>query len=124
MRSRHACRRPISQTKGIAMTIANASVQGSSAGGIAWDLRDLYVQIDDPAIHRDLATALLRAQAFDTAYRGKIGVDEGPTTAIFSTALQELESLSELMDKPVIFASLVHASKTDNPRHGALLSAT
>src|SRR5437870_727499 len=36
----------------------------------------------------------------------------------------ELEGLSEQMDKPLIYASLVHAAKTDDPRRGALLSHT
>ena len=38
--------------------------------------------------------------------------------------MRELESLSELMDRSAIYASLVHAAKTDEPRHGALLAFT
>jgi oligoendopeptidase F len=94
----------------------------SSAAGVAWDLRDLYQGIDDPQIDRDLQTALERAQAFETSYRGNIDVPNGPTAALMAAAVRELESLSELMDKPLVFASLLHASKTDNPRHGALLA--
>ncbi len=38
--------------------------------------------------------------------------------------LQELESLCELMDRPAIYAMLLHSARTDEPRHGALLSRT
>jgi hypothetical protein len=43
----------------------------SSADGIAWDLSDLYRGVDDPRIKADLEGAMARAQAFETAYRGR-----------------------------------------------------
>jgi oligoendopeptidase F len=91
---------------------------------VAWDLRDLYAAVDDPQIDRDLHTALERAQAFEGAYRGKIDTEGGPPVDLLLVALRELEGLSEQMDRPAVFASLVHAAKTDDPRHGALLSRT
>ncbi len=96
----------------------------SSADRVAWDLKDLYGSVDDPQLGRDLESALQRAQAFETAYRGKIQIEGGPAPDVLLAALEELESLSEQMDKPVIYASLVHAAKTDDPRHGALLTRT
>jgi oligoendopeptidase F len=96
----------------------------SSADGVTWNLNDLYSGVDDPRITEDLDFALRRAQAFELAYRGKIDVEGGPPPILLQAALQELESLSEQMDKPAIYASLVHAAKTDDPRHGALLSRT
>jgi oligoendopeptidase F len=96
----------------------------SSADRVAWDLSDLYAGVDDPAIGRDLDTALKRAQAFESAYRGKIDVVGGPPAGALLTAVRELEGLSEQMDKPIIYASLVHAAKTDDPKHGALLART
>jgi oligoendopeptidase F len=93
-----------------------------SAQGVSWDLRDLYHGLDDPQISRDLETAKARAEAFETTYRGKIGGPEAPLAPLLLGALQELESLCEQMDKPAVYASLVHAAKTDDPRHGALLS--
>lgn len=96
----------------------------SSADGVAWNLADLYVGVDDPAIGRDLDTALKRAPAFESAYRGKINVSGGPSADVLLTSVRELEELSELMDKPIIYASLVHAAKTDDPKHGALLART
>src|SRR5205823_11457683 len=72
----------------------------------------------------DLETALERARAFETTYSGKIDAPGGPPAQLLVTAVKELESLSEQMDKPAVYASLVHAAKTDDPRHGALLART
>jgi oligoendopeptidase F len=96
----------------------------SSAEGVAWKLSDLYSGVDDPAIGRDLDAALKRAQAFESAYRGQIDVPGGPPADALLAAVRELEGLSEQMDKPIIYASLVHAAKTDDPKHGALLART
>jgi oligoendopeptidase F len=104
--------------------IATEAQETSSADGVQWNLGDLYKSVDDPLITKDLESALARAKAFEAAYRGRINVQAGPEAAFLHTALKELESLSELMDKPIIYASLVHAAKTDDPRHGALLSRT
>ncbi|HTU92540.1 MAG TPA: M3 family oligoendopeptidase [Gemmataceae bacterium] len=103
--------------------VRNAS-SSSSAAGVAWKLSDLYAGVDDPAIGRDLGNALKRAQAFESAYRGKIDVLGGPPADALLEAVRELEELSEQMDKPIIYASLVHAAKTDDPKHGALLART
>jgi oligoendopeptidase F len=96
----------------------------SSADGVAWDLRDLYAGVDDPAIDRDLDAAATRAAAFESAYRGKIDAPGGPSADLLASAMRELESLAEQMDRPIIYASLVHAARTDDPRHGALLART
>ncbi len=96
----------------------------SSAAGVAWDLHDLYAGLDDPKIEQDLTRAEQRAKAFEEAHRGKIDVPGGPSTGFLKKALTELESLSEQMDRPLIYAHLVHAARTDEPRHGALLAKT
>ena len=96
----------------------------SSADGVAWNLHDLYSALDDPRLKSDLATALKRAQDFESAYRGKIETEQGPPVELLLKAVQELESLFELMDRPAVYASLVHAAKTDDPKHGALLAFT
>jgi oligoendopeptidase F len=96
----------------------------SSADGVAWDLSDLYGGVDDPRLTGDLDTAHQRAEAFEAAYRGKIDVPGGPGAELLAAALAELEGLSEQMDKPAVYAQLLHAAKTDDPRHGALLTRT
>src|SRR5207249_4878170 len=98
------------------------SLPTSSADGVAWDLHDLYAGLDDPQIKNDLAAALQRAQAFESAYRGKIESEQGLSADLLFQAVAELESLYELMDRSLNYAFLVHAAKTDEPRHGALLA--
>jgi oligoendopeptidase F len=96
----------------------------NSAAGIHWNLGDLYQGVDDPAIDIDLAKALRRAKAFEKKYRGKIE-DLKPTNAKkLLKAVVELESLYEQMDRPAIFAMLLHSGKTDDSKHGALLART
>lgn len=96
----------------------------SSATGVAWNLGDLYYGVEDGKITQDLEEALGRAQCFEETYRGQINVPGGPKADALKTALDELESLSEQMDRPAVFAGLLHAAKTDDPKHGALLSRT
>src|SRR5262245_22273216 len=96
----------------------------SSAEGVRWNLGDLYAGGDDPQLTRDLDTALRRAEAFEKAYRGQILTEKGPPAEVLLAAVTELESLYEQMDRPAIYAQLVHAAKTDDPRHGALLTKT
>jgi oligoendopeptidase F len=98
--------------------------QTSSADGVAWNLNDLYRGVDDSAITSDLETAKQRAERFEARYRGEIQTDTGPQPELLLGALQELESLAEQMDRPVIYASLLHAAKTDDPKRGALLART
>jgi oligoendopeptidase F len=94
----------------------------SSADGVAWDLKDLYAGVDDPRIDADLDEAQKRAEKFEKAYRGKIAA--GPRKAALAAAVTELEALSELRDKPLVYAHLLHAAQTSDPKHGALLART
>lgn len=96
----------------------------SSADGVAWDLSDLYSGPEDPRIDQDLEGALRRAQAFESTYRSKIDTPDGPDAAFLLGALQELEGLSEQLDRSGVYASLLHAAKTDDPVRGALLART
>jgi oligoendopeptidase F len=96
----------------------------NSAAGIQWDLRDLYQSVDDPAIDKDLAQAHKRALAFEKKFRGRIQSLKTTQAKILLKAIVELESLYEQMDRPLVYAMLLHAGKTDEPKHGALLSRT
>jgi oligoendopeptidase F len=109
-------------TEDEAMSEANG--KKSSAAGVAWDLTDLYQSVDDPKIGADLDEAKRRAAEFEKKYRNQIDVPGGPAPEFLRDAVRELEGLYELMDRPLIYASLLHASKTDDPRHGALYSRT
>lgn len=94
----------------------------SSATGVTWNLNDLYASVSDPALERDMTEARDRAEAFSKKYRGKIITCTQPS--LLAGALEELEGLNELLDKPLIYANLVHAAKSEDPKHGALLSKT
>lgn len=94
----------------------------SSADGITWDLSDLYAGPDDPQLSRDLDEAHARARAFESAYRNKVHVPGGPPADMLLGAVTELEQLSEQMDKPLIYAHLLHAARTDDPARGALMT--
>ncbi len=96
----------------------------SSADGITWNLSDLYTGPDDARLEADLAAAHERARAFESRYRGRISAPGGPPAALLLEAVRELESLSEQTDRPAIYASLLHAAQTDDPRRGALLART
>src|SRR4051795_4209323 len=96
----------------------------SSADGVSWDLGDLYAGPDDARIEQDLKSALERARRFEAAHRGKIDTPSGPDAGLLLAAVRELEGLYEQMDRPAVYASLLHAAKTDDPRRGALLAHT
>jgi oligoendopeptidase F len=96
----------------------------SSADGVSWHLSDLYDGVDDAKIGQDLAVALRRAKAFEAAFRGKIDAPGGPAPELLLAALDELQSILELMDRSGVYASLAHAAKTDDPKNGALLART
>jgi oligoendopeptidase F len=100
------------------------TTRASTAAGVAWDLGDLYKAIDDPRIEDDLRSARTRAEAFEKSYRGNIATLAADKADLLHRALVEYESLSEQLDKPAIYAMLVHSAKTDDPRHGALVART
>lgn len=98
------------------------TTSNSSATGVAWNLADLYSAIDDPQLDRDMTAACEQAKQFEKKYRGTLV--EGCKASWLVQALSELQALCEIMDKPLIYAHLVHAAKTDDPKHGALLTRT
>lgn len=102
--------------------MATATAPSSTADGVQWNLGDLYQSVDDPQIMEDLSQALKQAEQFESTYRGKINVEGGPKSEFLAEAISELEQLHELTDKPLIYAHLLHSAKTDDPKHGALMS--
>lgn len=92
--------------------------------GVTWDLGELYAGPDDPTLDRDLTTALERARAFATRYRGTINVPGGPAPDWVGNAVAELESILEQADKPGLYAGLLHAADARPAAHGALVART
>ncbi|MBX3095833.1 MAG: M3 family oligoendopeptidase [Fimbriimonadaceae bacterium] len=91
-------------------------MSGSPAAGVAWDLSSLYAGLDDPKIKTDYEETLNRADAFAEKYRGRVASLSAPEMA---NALREYEMLGQEAVKPSLFASLLYAADTSNPRHGA-----
>jgi oligoendopeptidase F len=96
----------------------------SSADGVSWDLDDLYRGPEDPRLQNDMDASLRRAEAFESAYRGKIAALRPEQAETLLAAVRELEALYEQMDRPLIYATLLHSGKTDDPARGALLART
>ncbi len=82
----------------------------------------MYLGPDDPRIVKDQKTALRQAEHFEATYRGKIGSPPWPSPELLLAALRDLECLSEQMDRPLVYASLLHSAKTDDAPAGALLA--
>ncbi|HRF60696.1 MAG TPA: M3 family oligoendopeptidase [Fimbriimonadaceae bacterium] len=93
-----------------------------STPAVRWDLAALFESPDDPNIDAGWEEAARRAEVFETTYRGKID-DAGLTASTLLAAIQEMETLSVMMDKPLIFAHLLFAADTANPRLGAFLQS-
>jgi oligoendopeptidase F len=105
-------------------TAPTAAPPAGSAAGVTWDLSDLYAGPDEPRIAADLDAAHDRARAFEAHYRSRISTPGGPPAPLLLEAVRELESLSEQMDRSAVYAGLLHAAQTDDPRRGALLAMT
>ena len=90
-------------------------------GGIGalpeWDLSDLYSGLDSPKIAGDLARSDALCLAFEERYKGKLaalasGPDGGKTLA---AAVQEFESIDDLIGRIASFAGLIHSADTTDP---------
>jgi oligoendopeptidase F len=81
-------------------------------------LTDLYAGVDDPKIDADLQAAEERAQAFATAYRGRVGTLDGPA---FAVAIAEYEAIFRAIELPGAFAMLLFSGDSVTPAHGALM---
>ena len=104
--------------------MAPAASPHSSADGIAWDLGDLYTAPDDPRLTSDLAEGRRGAETFEQTYRGKIAAFRPSDVELLLAAVRKLEVLYEQMDRPAVYAMLLHSARTDDPVRGALLSRT
>ena len=88
--------------------------------GIAWDLDPLLNGAGDGAagVEALLDDAQRRADAFATAYAGKVAELDG---AGLATAMHELADLEELVGRAGSYAMLRFTTATGDPARGALL---
>ena len=102
------------------MSTSAANAAGSAAG-VAWDLSDLYAGPQDPQLDADMSVARERAQGFRDQFEGRVAELDA---AAMQAALTDLEGLTQLADRPLIFAHLLHAADSSDPVHGALVART
>jgi len=87
---------------------------------IHWNLNDLFKGMDDPRIDVVLAEQTKRSQEFATRYRGKINA-KGLTVDTLLAALKEYEIICQESGKPANYASLLFATKSNDPAVGAFM---
>ncbi len=78
-----------------------------------WDLDDLYVGNDDPALAADLAKAEAEAKAFEAAFKGQLLALA--QTGGLAAAVARYEALSDLSGKLGSYAFLQYVRNTDDP---------
>jgi len=82
-----------------------------------WDLADLYAAIDAPEVGHDLDRAERECRAFEDTYKGRLAeLLGGPRGgAALATAIEQYETLEELIGRLTSYAYLVHAADTADP---------
>jgi oligoendopeptidase F len=112
---------PNRSTKRAKMRDPRAKQKPNPKGGIGtlpvWDLSDLYAGVDSPEIARDLARSDALCLAFEERYKGKLAAlarspDGGKALA---AAVQEFESIDDLIGRIASFAGLIHSADTTDP---------
>src|SRR3989344_39391 len=85
------------------------------AEGIKWDLSDLYASPQDPSIEADLKKADARAIAFEKKYKKALErvLARKSKTLDVAGLLKEYKALATVMTRPMVYAHLYFAEKTD-----------
>lgn len=86
----------------------------------AWDLSLLYDGIDDPRLTADVEAQIQRAHRFAETFRGRINSADVTAERLLE-AVREYEEIYRLAARPRVYAGLVYAADTSDPRHGALV---
>ena len=90
--------------------------------GGKWDLSDLYKGPEDPVLFEDLQESGQEAKEFQKLYQER---EAGALSASeFLQALKKYESILEAGIKPFLYASLLFAENTGDPRYKALMERT
>jgi oligoendopeptidase F len=80
-----------------------------------WQLGDLYPGPDSPELAADIKAARTRAEAFETAYAGKI---EGLDGAALGTAVAEYEAIEDLLGRISSYGSLYYCLRMEDAEAG------
>ncbi len=81
----------------------------TGASDVRWDLQDLYVDLNDPALEADVQRFLTLAQEFDTRQRGRLHETLG-------SALVAQSALQTLSDKIMVYLMLRRSTDATNPQ--------
>jgi oligoendopeptidase F len=85
---------------------------------VRWDLSALFSGLDDPAIERTWKGARARAEAFESAYRGKIDSPDLDAKTL-AEAMREIEALAQEAGKPLTYSHLLYEADSSDPKLGA-----
>ncbi len=89
------------------------------AGDIYWDLSDLYDSINSKELKGDKQRVVQLAEEFATKYRTRVEV---LTPAEFSTALEELETIYDIIGRMNSYAYLIWSTNTADSNYGKLVA--
>ncbi len=97
---------------------AAETITETGAEEIAWDLSDVYVGPDDPALEADVEDARASASRFRERYAGKLSELDA---AGLREAVAELERIQATMERAGGYSYLHFSTNTADPARGALL---
>ncbi len=92
----------------------------AASAPVRWDLSDLFSDPSDPKLEELWRSIEARAERFESAYRGTLGVDEVDPGRVLS-AIREIESIYQDLYKPLTYAHLLFSADTSDPKLGAFL---
>ena len=78
----------------------------------SWNLDDLYLEPNDPAIDKDLSDLKGRADKFAVAFEGKLSSLDGEG---LGAAIEEHEAINEVFSRIMSYAQLLFAADSENP---------
>ncbi len=91
------------------------------AGGVCWDITDLYSAPEDARIAHDIQRAVQKAESFNQTYHGKI-TEAALTAQTLHHAILRLEEIYGLVMRPEVYAYLAFSSNTADDQCKALYS--
>lgn len=91
----------------------------NGAENIFWELKDLYHEIDSDDLTGDKVRVRQLAESFSKKYRGRIATLDAET---LRKALEELETIQDILGRMNSFAYLTWSTDTENSAYGKLVS--
>ncbi len=98
-----------------------ASSKPPFARGVRWDLSDLYPSAASPRLWEDLEAAAACARDFEKRYKPFFQEPTLSASLPLADLLKDYKHILTVITKPVVYAQLLFAEKTNVPAIGALL---